>query len=157
MVDKMSAVLRVQRQLTIELRREPTPEEIATEMGTTPQKVREILKISQDPVSLETPIGDEGNSQLGDFIEDHDAIEPLQAVSETMQREELKAVLSTLTHRERKIIEQRFGLKGEHPCTLEEVGQKFGLTRERIRQIEAKTIAKLRSCCDSRHLRDSLD
>jgi RNA polymerase primary sigma factor len=157
MVDKMSAVLRVQRQLTIELSREPTPEEIAAEMDTTPQKVREILKISQEPVSLETLIGDEGDSQLGDFIEDHDAVEPVQAINEIMQKEEINQLLSTLTHRERKIIELRFGLKGEQPRTLEEVGQTFGLTRERIRQIEAKTLAKLKSYRDSQRLRDSLD
>jgi RNA polymerase primary sigma factor len=157
MVDKMSAVLRVQRQLTIELSREPTPEEIAAEMDTTPQKVREILKISQEPASLELPIGDEGDSQLGDFIEDDDAVEPVQAVSEIMQKEEINQVLSTLTHRERKIIELRFGLKGEHPRTLEEVGQTFSLTRERIRQIEAKTLAKLKSYRDLQRLRDFSD
>jgi DNA-directed RNA polymerase sigma subunit (sigma70/sigma32) len=118
-------------------------------MGTTPEKVREILKISQEPVSLETPIGEEEDSQLGDFIEDEDATMPVEAVSEIMQKEELNAVLGTLTHRERKVIELRFGLKGEHPRTLEEVGQKFGVTRERIRQIEAKTLAKLKAYRDS--------
>jgi RNA polymerase primary sigma factor len=137
--------------------REPTPDEIATEMGTTPQKVREILKISQEPVSLETPIGEEEDSQLGDFIEDEEATMPVEAVSEIMQKEELDQVLATLTHRERKVIELRFGLKGEHPRTLEEVGQKFGVTRERIRQIEAKTLAKLKSYRDSQRLRDFLE
>jgi len=111
-------------------------------MGTTPQKVRDIIKISQEPVSLESPIGDEGDSQFGDFIEDHDAVEPVQAVSETLQCEELDALLTMMTSRERRVIELRFGLKGEQPRTLEEVGQAFGVTRERIRQIEAKTISK---------------
>ena len=126
-------------------------------MATTPTKVREILRISQQPLSLETPIGEEEHSQLGDFIEDQDAVAPLEAVSEIMQKEELDRVLSTLTHRERKIIELRFGLAGEQPRTLEEVGQRFGLTRERIRQIEAKTLAKLTSYRDTARLRDFLD
>jgi RNA polymerase primary sigma factor len=157
MVETINKLIRVQRQLLQDVGREPTPEEIATEMGTTPQKVREILKISQEPVSLETPIGEEEDSQLGDFIEDEDATMPVEAVSEIMQKEELSQVLGTLTHRERKVIELRFGLKGEHPRTLEEVGQKFGVTRERIRQIEAKTLAKLKSYRDSQRLRDFLD
>jgi RNA polymerase primary sigma factor len=157
MVETINKLIRVQRQLLQDIGREPTPEEIAAEMGTTPQKVREILKISQEPVSLETPIGEEEDSQLGDFIEDEDATMPVEAVSEIMQKEELNAVLGTLTHRERKVIELRFGLKGEHPRTLEEVGQKFGVTRERIRQIEAKTLAKLKAYRDSQRLRDFLD
>ncbi len=157
MVETINKLIRVQRQLLQDIGREPTPEEIAAEMGTTPQKVREILKISQEPVSLETPIGEEEDSQLGDFIEDEDATMPVEAVSEIMQKEELQQVLGTLTHRERKVIELRFGLKGEHPRTLEEVGQKFGVTRERIRQIEAKTLAKLKAYRDSQRLRDFLD
>jgi RNA polymerase primary sigma factor len=157
MVETINKLIRVQRQLLQDIGREPTPEEIAAEMGTTPQKVREIQKISQEPVSLETPIGEEEDSQLGDFIEDEDATMPVEAVSEIMQKEELSAVLGTLTHRERKVIELRFGLKGEHPRTLEEVGQKFGVTRERIRQIEAKTLAKLKAYRDSQRLRDFLD
>ena len=157
MVETINKLIRVQRQLLQDIGREPTPEEIAAEMGTTPQKVREILKISQEPVSLETPVGEEEDSQLGDFIEDEDATMPVEAVSEIMQKEELSTVLGTLTHRERKVIELRFGLKGEHPRTLEEVGQKFGVTRERIRQIEAKTLAKLKSYRDSQRLRDFLD
>jgi RNA polymerase primary sigma factor len=157
MVETINKLIRVQRQLLQDIGREPTPEEIAIEMGTTPAKVREILKISQEPVSLETPIGEEEDSQLGDFIEDEDATMPVEAVSEIMQKEELTNVLNTLTHRERKVIELRFGLKGEHPRTLEEVGQKFGVTRERIRQIEAKTLAKLKSYRDSQRLRDFLD
>jgi len=157
MVETINKLIRVQRALLQDIGREPTPEEIAAEMGTTAQKVREILKISQEPVSLETPIGEEEDSQLGDFIEDEDAIMPVEAVSEIMQKEELTQVLGTLTHRERKVIELRFGLKGEHPRTLEEVGQKFGVTRERIRQIEAKTLAKLKAYRDSQRLRDFLD
>jgi RNA polymerase primary sigma factor len=157
MVETINKLIRVQRQLLQDMGREPTADEIAEEMGTTPQKVREILKISQEPVSLETPIGEEEDSQLGDFIEDEDATMPVEAVSEIMQKEELQNVLGMLTHRERKVIELRFGLKGEHPRTLEEVGQKFGVTRERIRQIEAKTLAKLKSYRDSQRLRDFLD
>jgi len=157
MVETINKLIRVQRQLLQEMNCEPTPEQIAAEMGTTPQKVREILKISQEPVSLETPIGEEEDSQLGDFIEDEDATMPVEAVSEIMQKEELNAVLGQLTHRERKVIELRFGLKGEHPRTLEEVGQKFGVTRERIRQIEAKTLAKLKSYREAQRLRDFLE
>ena len=157
MVETINKLIRVQRQLLQDIGREPTPDEIATEMGTTPLKVREILKISQEPVSLETPIGEEEDSQLGDFIEDQEAAIPVEAVSEIMQKEALDLVLGTLTHRERKVIELRFGLKGEHPRTLEEVGQKFGVTRERIRQIEAKTLAKLRAYRDSHMLQDYLD
>jgi len=157
MVEQINKLVRVQRRLQSTVAREPTPEEIATEMATTPTKVREILRISQQPLSLETPIGEEEHSQLGDFIEDEDAVAPIEAVSEIMQKEELDRVLSTLTHRERKIIELRFGLAGEQPRTLEEVGQRFGLTRERIRQIEAKTLAKLTSYRDTARLRDFLD
>jgi len=157
MVETINKLIRVQRQLLQEMNCEPTPEQIANEMGTTPQKVREILKISQEPVSLETPIGEEEDSQLGDFIEDEDATMPVEAVSEIMQKEELGAVLGQLTQRERKVIELRFGLKGEHPRTLEEVGQRFGVTRERIRQIEAKTLAKLKSYREAQRLRDFLE
>ncbi len=157
MVETINKLIRVQRQLLQDLGREPTPEEIAAEMGITPDRVREILKISQDPVSLETPIGEEEDSQLGDFIEDADAAVPVEAVSEIMKKEELSHVLGTLTHRERKVIELRFGLKGGHPKTLEEVGQAFGVTRERIRQIEAKTLAKLKAYRESQRLRDFLD
>jgi RNA polymerase primary sigma factor len=157
MVETINRLIRVQRQLLQDIGREPTPEEIAAEMGITPQKVRDILKISQEPVSLETPVGEEDDSQLGDFIEDQDAAVPVEAVSEIMQKEALGHVLGTLTHRERKVIELRFGLKGEHPKTLEEVGQKFGVTRERIRQIEAKTLAKLKAYREAQRLRDFLD
>ena len=157
MVETINRLIRVQRQLLQDIGREPTPEEIAVEMGTTADKVREVLKISQEPVSLETPIGEEEDSQLGDFIEDEEAAMPVDAVSEIMQKEELNHVLGALTHRERKVIELRFGLKGGHPKTLEEVGQAFGVTRERIRQIEAKTLAKLKAYRESQRLRDFLE
>jgi RNA polymerase primary sigma factor len=126
-------------------------------MGTTPGKVREILKISQQPVSLATPIGAEEDSQLGDLIEDEDATVPPEAVCTTMQKAEVDQVLALLSHRERKVIELRFGLKDDHPRTLEEVGQRFGVTRERIRQIEGKTLAKLTSYRDTERLRGFLD
>ena len=119
--------------------------------------MREILKISQEPVCLETPIGEEEDSQLGDFIEDDDAVVPVEAVSEIMLKEQLEHVFEHADARERKVIELRFGLKGGHPRTLEEVGRKFGVTRERIRQIEAKTLAKLKAYRDSQRLRDFLD
>jgi RNA polymerase primary sigma factor len=157
MVETINKLIRVQRQLLQDLGREPTPEEIGVELGMTPQRVREILKMSQDPVSLENPVGDEGDSQLGDFVEDEAAVAPLEAVGEVMQREQLAGVLGMLTRRERKVIELRFGLGGEHPRTLEEVGQKFGVTRERIRQIEVKTMAKLKSYRESQRLRDFIE
>jgi len=157
MVETMNRLIRVQRQLRAEMNAEPTPEQIAVEMDTTPEKIRQVLKISQDPLSLETPIGDEGSTQLADFIEDEEAIVPLDAVGDIMQREELHHILSMLTRRERNVIELRFGLKGEHPRTLEEVGQQFGVTRERIRQIEAKTLAKLACYRGAQVLRAFLD
>jgi len=157
MVETINKLIRVQRQLLQDLGRDPTPEEVAAEMGITADRVREILKISQDPVSLETPIGEEEDSQLGDFIEDEDAVMPVEAVSAIMQKEALMHVLGTLPHRERKVIELRFGLKGGHPKTLEEVGLAFGVTRERIRQIEAKTLAKLKAYRESQRLREFLE
>jgi RNA polymerase primary sigma factor len=157
MVETINKLIRVQRQLLQDLGRDATPEEVATEMGITADRVREILKISQDPVSLERPVGEEGDSQLADFIEDEGAVAPLDAVDGIMQNEELDRVLTLLTQRERKVLEYRYGLKGEHPRTLEEVGQKFDVTRERIRQIEAKTLAKLRAYRDAQNLRDFLD
>ena len=157
MVETINKLIRIQRRLLQDMGREPTPEEIGDEMGITPERVREILKISQEPVSLHSPVGDEGDSTLVEFIEDDGAVAPHDAVGEIIQSEELARVLSLLTHRERKVIELRFGLKGEPPRTLEEVGQKFGVTRERIRQIEAKTLAKLKSYRDSQCLYDFLD
>ena len=144
MVETINKLVRVQRQLLQDLGRDPTPEEIGEEMGMTAERVREIQKISQEPVSLETPIGEEEDSQLGDFIEDSTAVAPPEAASDSMLREQLEQVLDGLADRERKVIKFRFGLEDGHPRTLEEVGREFGVTRERIRQIESKTLAKLR-------------
>ena len=157
MVETINKLIRVQRQLLQDIGREPTPEEIGGEMGITPEKVREILKISQEPVSLETPIGEEGDSQLGDFLEDDAAPAPAAAVETIVQSEELVEVLALLTMRERRVLELRYGLKGDKPLTLEEVGQQFGVTRERIRQIEAKTLSKLKAYREAQRLRDFLD
>ncbi|HAW60311.1 MAG TPA: RNA polymerase sigma factor RpoD [Actinobacteria bacterium] len=157
MVETINKLVRVQRQLLQELGREPTPEEIAKEMDLSPEKVREILKISQEPVSLETPIGEEEDSQLGDFIEDQEAIVPLDAASFRLLQEQLRKVLNSLNDRERKVIELRFGLLNGHPRTLEEVGRVFGVTRERIRQIESKTLSKLRQPSRSAKLKDFLE
>lgn len=157
MVETINKLIRIQRQLLQELGREPMPEEIAEEMGLTPEKVREILKISQEPVSLETPIGEEEDSQLGDFIEDQEAEVPADAASFSLLQEQLQEVLDTLSERERKVIELRFGLIDGHPRTLEEVGRVFGVTRERIRQIESKTLSKLRHPNRSAKLRDYLE
>jgi len=157
MVETINKLIRVQRQLLQDLGREPTPEEIATDMGLTPDKVREIQKISQEPVSLENPVGDEGDSQLGDFIEDEQSVAPSDAVGELMQGEDLGRVLELLTSRERRVLEMRYGLTDGRPHTLEEVGVQFGVTRERIRQIEAKTLAKLRAYREARSLRDFVE
>jgi RNA polymerase primary sigma factor len=156
MVETMNKLARVQRQLVQETSGEPAPEQIAQEMGITPERVREIMKIGQEPVSLEAPVGDEGDSRLGEFIEDEQSTEPVEAVSEAMLSEQLQTVLSQLTGRERRILELRFGLGGRPPLTLDEVGQEFGLTRERIRQIEAKTMAKLKSFRETEHLKGFL-
>ncbi len=157
MVETINKLIRIQRQLLQELGREPMPEEIGQEMGLTPEKVREILKISQEPVSLETPIGEEEDSQLGDFIEDQEAEVPADAASFSLLQEQLQEVLDTLSERERRVIELRFGLIDGHPRTLEEVGRVFGVTRERIRQIESKTLSKLRHPNRSAKLRDYLE
>lgn len=157
MVETINKLIRVQRQLLQDLGREPMPEEIGDEMEITPEKVREILKISQEPVSLETPIGEEEDSQLGDFIEDHAAIVPIDAASFKLLQEQLSQVLNTLSDREKRVIEMRFGLTGEHPRTLEEVGRKFGVTRERIRQIESKTLGKLKGFSKTQKLKDFLE
>ena len=157
MVETINKLIRVQRQLLQDLGRDPTPEEIGAEMGMSPDRVREIQKISQEPVSLETPIGEEEDSQLGDFIEDSQAVVPPDAASFSMLQEQLTQVLDSLADRERKVIELRFGLVDGHPRTLEEVGREFGVTRERIRQIESKTLAKLRHPSRSGKLKDYME
>ncbi len=157
MVETINKLVRIQRQLLQELGREPTPEEIGEKMDLPAERVREIQKISQEPVSLETPIGEEEDSQLGDFIEDEAAVVPPDAASFSMLQEQLAKVLDGLAERERKVISLRFGLEDGHPRTLEEVGREFGVTRERIRQIESKTLAKLRHPSRSSKLKDYLE
>ena len=157
MVETINKLVRVQRQLLQDLGRDPTPEEIGEEMGMSAERVREIQKISQEPVSLETPIGEEEDSQLGDIIEDAQAVAPPEAASDSMLREQLDQVLDGLADRERKVIKLRFGLEDGHPRTLEEVGREFGVTRERIRQIESKTLAKLRHPSRSGKLKDYME
>ncbi|NLY56495.1 MAG: RNA polymerase sigma factor RpoD [Firmicutes bacterium] len=157
MVETINKLIRVSRKLLQELGRDPTPEEIAKEMGLTEERVREILKISQEPVSLETPIGEEEDSHLGDFIEDEDSPAPAEAASYSLLKEQLEEVLDTLTPREKKVLRLRFGLDDGRARTLEEVGKVFGVTRERIRQIEAKALRKLRHPSRSRKLKDFLD
>jgi len=157
MVETINKLIRISRQLLQELGREPLPEEIAREMDISEEKVREIQKIAQEPVSLETPIGEEEDSHLGDFIEDQDAQAPAEEASFTLLREQLDDVLKTLTEREQRVLRLRFGLDDGRARTLEEVGQEFGVTRERIRQIEAKTLRKLRHPSRSKKLKDYLD
>ena len=157
MVETINKLARVQRQLTLELNREPTEDEIAAKMETSVEKVREIYKISQDPVSLETPIGEEDDSHLGDFIKDEHNMSPEEYATNEMLKDEISEVLLTLTEREEKVIRLRFGLEDGKPRTLEEVGQMFGVTRERIRQIEAKALRKLRHPSRSRKLRDFME
>jgi RNA polymerase primary sigma factor len=157
MVENINKLTRVQRQLLQELGREPTPEETAEHMELTPEKVRAIIKVSQEPVSLETPIGEEGDAHLGDFIEDTDAVVPIDAASFILLQEQIDGVLNSLNEREKEVIRLRFGLTDDHSRTLEEVGREFGVTRERIRQIEFKTLAKLRHPTRSAKLRDYLE
>ncbi len=157
MVETINKLIRVSRQLLQELGREPTPEEIAEEMGMSVERVREILKISQEPVSLETPIGEEEDSHLGDFIQDDNVPVPADAAAFTLLKEQLVEVLGTLTEREQKVLRLRFGLDDGRARTLEEVGKEFNVTRERIRQIEAKALRKLRHPSRSRKLKDYLD
>ena len=157
MVETINKLIRVQRQLLQELGRDPAPEEIAEVMEISVERVREIMKIAQEPVSLETPIGEEEDSHLGDFIEDHDAPAPAEVASFMLLKEQLEEVLDTLTAREEKVLRLRFGLDDVRARTLEEVGQNFGVTRERIRQIEAKALRKLRHPSRSRKLKDFLD
>jgi len=157
MVETINKVMRISRQLLQELGHDPTPEEIAEDMGLPVEKVREILKIAQEPVSLETPIGEEEDSHLGDFIPDEDASEPSEAASFTLLKEQLSEVLNTLTPREEKVLRLRFGIEDGRTRTLEEVGKEFNVTRERIRQIEAKALRKLRHPSRSKKLRDFLN
>ena len=157
MVDTIHKLIRVSRQLLQELGREPTPEEIAKELDMPVDRVREILKISQEPVSLETPIGEEEDSHLGDFIQDDNVPVPAEAAAQTLLKEQLDEVLDTLTEREQKVLRLRFGMNDGRARTLEEVGKEFDVTRERIRQIEAKALRKLRHPSRSRKLRDYLD
>ena len=157
MVETINKLIRVSRQLLQELGREPTPEEIAAELDMPVERVREILKISQEPVSLETPIGEEEDSHLGDFIQDDNVPVPAEAAAQTLLKEQLDEVLDTLTEREQKVLRLRFGMNDGRARTLEEVGKEFDVTRERIRQIEAKALRKLRHPSRSRKLRDYLD
>lgn len=157
MVETINKLIRVSRQLLQELGREPTPEEIAVEMELSPEKVREIMKIAQEPVSLETPIGEEDDSHLGDFIEDSEALAPADAAAYELLKEQLEDVLETLTEREENVLRLRFGLDDGRTRTLEEVGKVFGVTRERIRQIEAKALRKLRHPSRSKRLKDFLE
>jgi RNA polymerase primary sigma factor len=154
MVETINRLIKISRQLLQELGRDPSVEEIASEMGLTPEKVREVIKISQEPISLETPIGEEEDSHLGDFIEDQEAIAPAEAASVMLLKEKMADVLKNLTDRERKVLVLRFGLEDGHQRTLEEVGQEFGVTRERIRQIEAKALRKLRHPSRGKALKD---
>jgi RNA polymerase primary sigma factor len=157
MVETINKLIRIQRRLLQELGREPTDDEIGDEMGITAERVREIVRISQDPVSLETPIGEEEDSHLGDFVEDPDAVSPPDVASLIVLRDEMEDILDTLTPRERRVLQLRFGLIDGHQRTLDEVGKRFGVTRERIRQIEAKALRKLRHPSRARKLRDYLE
>ena len=157
MGEMINKLVRVSRRLLQELGDEPTDEEIGDEMGVTPEKVREIIKFAQAPISLETPIGEEEDSHLGDFVEDREAVSPSDAASLTMLHAAVEDVLDTLTPRERRVLQLRYGLIDGHQRTLEEVGKRFGLTRERIRQIEAKALRKLRHPSRSKKLRDYLE
>lgn len=157
MVETINKLIRVSRQLLQELGRDPKPEEIAKVMNMSEDKVREIMKIAQDPVSLETPIGEEEDSHLGDFIPDEDAPVPAEAAAYSLLKEQIEEVLNTLNDREQKVLKLRFGLEDGRARTLEEVGKEFDVTRERIRQIEAKALRKLRHPSRSKKLRDYLD
>jgi RNA polymerase primary sigma factor len=154
MVEKLNNVVHVERQLVQKLGREPTAEEIATELRCSPREVRDVLRISQLPISLEKPIGEEDDSALGDFVEDETAESPFETATVIMQREDVWRALNALPERERQVIELRFGLSGAQPCTLEEVGRAFGVTRERIRQIENNTLKKLESLPEAQGLKD---
>ena len=154
MVEKLNKVVHIERQLVQRLGREPQPEEIAIELEMTPEEVREILRMAQLPVSLEKPIGEEEESELGDFVQDEQAESPFDTASVQLRREDIQKALDSLPERERKVIELRFGLTGAQPCTLEEVGKAFGVTRERIRQIENNTLKRLETLPEAQGLRD---
>ncbi|HEX3802235.1 MAG TPA: RNA polymerase sigma factor RpoD [Solirubrobacteraceae bacterium] len=154
MVEKLNKVMHVERQLVQQLGREPTPAEIATELDTTVREVRDVLRMAQQPISLEKPIGDEDESELGDFVEDQTAESPFELAAEHLRRENLRRALAALPEREREVIEMRFGLTGERPFTLEEVGRAFNVTRERIRQIENHTLKKLEALPEAQRLRE---
>jgi RNA polymerase primary sigma factor len=155
MVEKLNHLVRAKRQLIQDLGREPTPEELAKLMDTSVEKVQHLIKISQSPVSLEKPVGDEEEAELGDFLEDEGSPRPMDAAVAEIKKDDLNKVLESLPHRERKILELRYGLNGEHPRTLEQIGRRFGVTRERIRQIEANTLARLKELQETQHLRES--
>jgi RNA polymerase primary sigma factor len=155
MVEKLNKVVHVERQLIQQLGREPTPEEIAAELDTTVREVRDVLRMAQQPISLEKPIGEEDDSALGDFVEDQTAESPFEQAAERLRRENLRRALAALPEREREVIEMRFGLTGERPYTLEEVGRAFNVTRERIRQIENHTLKKLEALPEAQRLRDA--
>ena len=155
MVEKLNKVVHVERQLVQHLGREPTPEEIAAELECSTREVRDILRLSQQPISLEKPVGDEEESELGDFVEDEGAISPFESAALTLRNDSVRAALNALPTREREVIEMRYGLKGTRPFTLEEVGRAFNVTRERIRQIENHTLKKLESLPEAQRLRDT--
>jgi RNA polymerase primary sigma factor len=155
MVEKLNKVVHVERQLIQQLGREPTPEEIANELETTVREVRDVLRMAQQPISLEKPVGEEDDSALGDFVEDQTAESPFELAAERLRRENLRRALAALPEREREVIEMRFGLTGERPFTLEEVGRAFNVTRERIRQIENHTLKKLEALPEAQRLRDA--
>jgi RNA polymerase primary sigma factor len=155
MVEKLNKVIHVERQLVQQLGREPTPAEIAAELETTVREVRDILRMAQQPISLEKPVGEEDESELGDFVEDQNAESPFEQASERLRKENLRRALAALPEREREVIEMRFGLTGQRPYTLEEVGRAFNVTRERIRQIENHTLKKLEALPEAQRLRDA--
>ncbi len=155
MEEKLNHLVRAKRQLVQDMGREPTPEEIARVMDTSVEKVQHLIKISQSPVSLEKPVGDEEEAELGDFIEDEGTPKPMESAMTEIKKDDLNKVLDSLPHRERKILELRYGLNGEHPRTLEQIGRRFGVTRVRIRQIEANTLARLKELQETQHLRES--
>ena len=157
MIETINKIVRTSRQMLHEIGREPTPEELAEKLGMPLEKVRKVLKIAKEPISLETPIGDEEDSHLGDFIEDRGALAPAEAASHQLLKEQVEAVLDSLTGRERRVLQLRFGLEDGRARTLEEVGKEFNVTRERIRQIEAKALRKLRHPSRSRKLKDYLE